>query len=81
MEQEKLSEILELHRLWLKGDKRGIQANFLCKNLKGIHLQGADLREANLIGACLSDTDLQGADLSSTDLGGIDCRKVEGIED
>ena len=56
--KEELKEILELHKLWVIGDPKGVRAN----------LSGADLRNANLSGAYLSGANLSGADLSYADL-------------
>lgn len=53
MEQEKINEILELHKKWLNGEPEGERAN-LC---------GANLREADLRGASLYEADLYEADL------------------
>ena len=53
MTQEKINEVLKLHKLWLDGDPCGIQAR-----LQGADLQGADLQRADLRGA-----DLQGVNL------------------
>ena len=51
-----LNEILELHRLWLRGDNSGE-----CANLYGANLRGANLYGANLYGAGLRGADLSGA--------------------
>ncbi len=58
MEQEKLNEILSLHKKWLNSEADGIRA----------YLSGAYLRGADLSGADLSGAYLRGADLSRADL-------------
>lgn len=68
MDQQKLNEILDLHKKWLKGEEGGEKANLWGDNLRGTDLRGTDLRgadlwEADLWGANLRGTDLRGADL------------------
>ena len=65
---EQLNEILEKHRIWLKGGEGGSRANLSDADLSGANLRCADLRGANLrcadlSGANLSDADLRGANL------------------
>ena len=57
MEQSKLKEILDQHRLWLNG-----------KGGKCANLHGADLTRANLRGADLSDAKLKDANLKDANL-------------
>ena len=81
--QDKLSKILELHRLFLENDPSGVQANLrgailvdaILKganlkvvNLKGANLEGATLEDANLFGANLVDANLKGANLKGANL-------------
>ena len=82
IDKERLSEILELHKKWIEGDKEGKRANLSVAdlsgaNLKGADLSGADLRGADLSVADLSDADLSGADLSGADLRGADLRGAD----
>ena len=63
MKQEKINEILELHKKWLDDESNGVQAN-----LRGANLCGADLCDANLCGADLCEANLRGADLCGADL-------------
>lgn len=59
MDQIKIKNILDIHKLWLDSNKqKGIRANLACANL----------RYANLTDANLTDADLSGADLSGADL-------------
>jgi uncharacterized protein YjbI with pentapeptide repeats len=74
-----IKEILELHRLWLQGDSKGVKANLRDADLRGADLSeadlsGADLREANLYGADLSGANLHEADLRGTNLRGTNLR-------
>ena len=80
--QEKLNEILDLHKKWINSEDGGKCAN-LCNaalygadlsnaNLRGADLYGADLRGADLSNANLCGADLYGADLSNADLYGAD---------
>ena len=69
MEQSKLKEILEQHKLFLDG-KGGKRANLGYANLKGASLTDADLYGANLKGASLTDADLYGANLKGANLKG-----------
>ena len=63
MKKEELDEILELHRLYLRGDEKG-----KCANLEGADLRFANLKGANLRGANLKGADLEGADLEGANL-------------
>lgn len=68
-----LQKILDLHKLYLEQDNRGVKADLQDANLQATNLQGADLRCANLQGvnlrgANLQDANLQGADLRDTNL-------------
>ena len=81
-ENRPLTEILENHRKWLRGEG-GERANLRKANLIGANLRGyyligadlsgailvhADLRETSLIGTTLKKTNLKGARLSGADL-------------
>ena len=48
MTQDKLNEILELHKKWMDGEAGGIRAD-----LRGANLRDVDLRYANLYNTCL----------------------------
>ena len=61
MDALELKRILELHKIWLNGDKEGVRANLRGADLRGADLRGADLRGANLRGANLRGADLRGA--------------------
>jgi len=75
MTPSELKVILDLHKLWLKGNEvhgspesnpevsLGKRANLLGANLRGANLRGADLRGADLRWADLRGADLQGANL------------------
>ena len=54
-----LKEILRLHRLWLRGEADGKQADLLILELSGADLSGADLLILELSGADLSGADLR----------------------
>ena len=62
MQKERLQEILESHKKWLRG-KDGKRADLRCADLRGIDLRCADLRCADLGYADLRYADLRGADL------------------
>ena len=66
MERKELDEILQLHKMWLNGEKGK------CADLQGADLRVADLWGADLQGADLRDADLQDADLRVADLQGAD---------
>lgn len=63
MTQEKINEVLRLHKLWLYDDPCGIQAN-----LRGANLQGADFQEADFRGADFREANLRGADFQGANL-------------
>jgi len=71
MYSDKLKEILEEHRKWVRGDG-GSRAD-----LSGVDLSGADLSGVDLSGVDLSDADLYGANLSRADLSGADLSGVD----
>ena len=89
MDENKLKEILNKHKAWLRGEDGGEQADlrgaYLCgaylsradltgADLSGAHLTGADLHGANLHGAYLSRADLHGANLVGAYLSRADLR-------
>lgn len=86
MTQETLNEILHLHKLWLKGDKKGEQAELISLDLRYTDLHGIDLSyadlsysnlsHANLSMTNLSYTDLRGAYLCGTDLTGANLQNA-----
>ena len=86
MEPEKLKEILENHRDWLKGPggRRAVlsgadlsRAVLSGADLSGADLSGADLRGADLRGAALRGADLRAADLRDADLRDADLRDAD----
>ena len=81
-EEEELSEILKLHKLWIEDKDGGVRANLIGANLRGANLgdanlRGADLIGANLRGANLGDADLRDADLSHANLRGANLRHAK----
>ena len=78
MQKERLQEILESHKKWLRG-KDGKRADLRCVDLRDADLRWADLkwvdlRWADLRGARLKDANLKDADLRWADLKGVDLR-------
>jgi len=67
---EKLAEMIEDHRRWLRGLEGGNRANLTKANLTGAYLNGAYLTRAELTGADLTRADLNGAELSGAELTG-----------
>ena len=70
---EELNEILEKHKIWLRGEEGGERADLWDTDLRGfdlidINLSGADLRNSDLGDANLMYADLKYADLKYTDL-------------
>ena len=74
---DQLKDILEKHKIWLKGGEGGSRANLSGANLRGANLSSADLSRANLRGADLIDADLSGANLSRADLSGANLRDAD----
>jgi hypothetical protein len=70
MEQDKLNDVLRLHKLWMEKNPSGIQANLLDADLTGAYLQGAYLQGADLQGANLQSTNLRSTNLRDADLHG-----------
>ena len=94
MTQEKLTEILRMHKIWLhnsadgkRADLRGADlrgadlrgANLSRANLSGANLGGANLSRADLSGANLSVANLSGADLGEANLGGANLSRAENL--
>ena len=67
MQKERLQEILESHKKWLRG-KDGKKADLRWGDLGYADLKDADLRYADLRYADLKDADLRYADLRGADL-------------
>ena len=63
-----ISEKIELHRKWLRGESDGVKADLRRADLRRADLSDADLSDADLSGADLRRADLSGADLSGADL-------------
>lgn len=76
MDKQKLDKILELHKMWIKGDANGKRADLHGFDLRGADLYGADLYKAILRGAILCGADLNGAILRGADLRGADLYKA-----
>ena len=80
MLQEKLKQIIEMHRHWLDEDVEeweNMRADLRRADLRGADLRRADLRGANLWGADLREANLWGADLRRADLRGADLRRAD----
>ena len=67
MDENRIKEILDLHRKWLSYEEGGERAD----------LRGSDLRGANLYRANLSYSDLRGADLYRANLSNSDLREAD----
>ena len=72
MKPEKLKEIVDKHKKWLRNEEGGTRANLYCADLYCANLSGADLSRANLSRADLYCANLSGADLSFANLSGAD---------
>jgi uncharacterized protein YjbI with pentapeptide repeats len=82
---KKISEILEAHAKFVKGDSSGKRADFSGANLSGANLHGANLayallRGANLEKADLSEARLGNADFSSAKMKRADLRRADLTE-
>ena len=71
-----LSEILELHKKWLKKEEGGIKADLSHCDLRNADLSSIDLRQANLSNSNLGFADLGYANLSFTDLNHADLKSA-----
>jgi hypothetical protein len=91
MNENKLSQILKDHELWLEG-KGGKcanfcdidlncfgfkQVNFSYANFKNVNLHKADLRAAIFYGAKFNNVNFNGADLSGSDFRNVNISKSE----
>ena len=72
MKKEKLEEILEKHRLWIRGDDGGKRADLSSADLSSADLRSADLSSADLSSADLRYASLRYASLRSADLSSAD---------
>lgn len=70
--QAELSEILDRHSKWLRGEEDGERADLSNTDLSGMDLSGVNLHRAVLIKTNLSGTILTGADMSEAILTGSD---------
>ena len=70
MNKEELKEVLEKHKMWVKGDKGGVRANLSGADLSRADLSEANLSESNLSEANLSESNLYGANLYGANLSG-----------
>jgi hypothetical protein len=81
IEQEKLEEILQNHKLWLEtrdfDEIKGERADLRGVNLRGADLRGVNLQGANLQGADLRGADLRGANLRGANLHGANLRRAD----
>jgi uncharacterized protein YjbI with pentapeptide repeats len=82
---KKLTEILEAHERFFRGQDGGERANLAGADLSGADLSGVNLSGAILTGANLAGTDLRkaklpGADLSGAKMHGVDLRNSDLTE-
>jgi hypothetical protein len=77
-----LQKIIELHNLYLSGEKDGKKANLEGADLYGTNLADVHLGDANLKGAILKRSNLWGANLASADLEGANLKRaiLEGAD-
>ena len=68
MTKEELTKALELHKLWLNGDEKGVKADLSYATLSYATLSNATLRYATLSNATLRNATLRNADLCNADL-------------
>ena len=80
MTAEKLADILENHRKWMRNEG-GCRADLSGAYLSGANLSGSDLSRAYLSGADLSGANLRGADLSRAYLSRADLSGAKGLLD
>ena len=82
MNQQKLNEILYLHKKWLDGEEGGKRADFRGADLREANFRGADLWRADLWRADLRGADFRGADLREANLRGAKLRgaKLQGAD-
>ena len=78
--KEKLDEIIEKHKKWLRGEEVGTRAVFTDADLTGADLRGAVLRGADLTDAVFTDADLRGADLTGAVLRGADLTDAKNAQ-
>jgi hypothetical protein len=77
MNQNKLNEVLNLHKLWLQNKPEGERADLHDADLHGANLHGADLHEANLRWANLRWANLYEANLRGANLYGANLRSAD----
>jgi uncharacterized protein YjbI with pentapeptide repeats len=74
---KKLSDILDAHAKFHKGQPGGERADLSGADLSGQDLRKSDLTGANLVGCRLKKADLRGSKLSFADLSQADLRKAD----
>ena len=70
MKTKELNEKLELHKMYLLGEKGGLKLDLSRADLRGADLSRADLSGAYLSGVYLSKANLRGANLRGVNLRG-----------
>jgi len=81
MDQDRLDEIVGLHKSWLTKKRGGEAADFFKQDLRGLDLHGAnlrfaDFRHANLAGVDLGEASLEEASFGDANLMGMRKRKT-----
>ena len=74
MKTKELNEKLELHKMYLLGEKGGLKLDLSRADLRGADLSRADLSGAYLSGVYLSRANLRGANLRGVNLRGVNLR-------
>lgn len=75
--KQRLSDILDAHAKFARGDASGIRADLTGAKLDRANLRDANLTGATLRGAQLAAADLRGAMLTRADLSGANLRKAQ----
>lgn len=80
--EDELREILEKHEKWLHNDTNGEKASLLWADMRGVdmrgvYLQGADMRVSNMQGVDMRGGDLRWSDMQGANMQGADMRGVD----
>lgn len=63
MTQEELDEVIRKHKLWLNGEEGGERANLIDKDLRGLDMDGADMRDARMEHVDMRYASMRNADM------------------
>lgn len=77
MTQEELDEVIRKHKLWLNGEEGGERAILVDRDLSGLDMSGADLRDAHMERADMRGASIDNADMRDAHMRGANMESIE----